>query len=264
MRGRKMLKNWFAKSHKVNQRKPLRQKPPIQWNKRLRWMTLTIAMVATLIVAQRLWSYLHDPSVLPIKAYVINGEHSHINQQAIDAIVQPYLNQTFFNIDTQQLQQQLLDQLPWLAKVDIRKIWPYALLIKVTEQQPVARWGVNSLLTAQGIVFTPSDPQTIPSNLPIFYGQANSVQDLLQTYQKIEQILTPLQLNVVIISLDIRRSWQVTLSNGIVLMLGQLDIIPRLQQLVRVYPNHLADRAAQIASIDLRYSNGFAVSWKKV
>jgi cell division protein FtsQ len=49
---------------------------------------------------------------------------------------------------------------------------------------------------------------------------------------------------------------------GITINLGKEKIEARLQRFLSVLPRHLKSRIADVRAIDLRYSNGFAVSWK--
>ena len=59
------------------------------------------------------------------------------------------------------------------------------------------------------------------------------------------------------------QAWDITLSNGVILRLGKQDIEQRLSRFVHVYPKLFAARFDRISSIDLRYSSGIAVNWKK-
>ena len=58
-----------------------------------------------------------------------------------------------------------------------------------------------------------------------------------------------------------RRAWSLRLANGLQLGLGRNDIHLRLLRFVRVYAEVLKPRLEAIDSVDLRYTNGFAVRW---
>ena len=53
-------------------------------------------------------------------------------------------------------------------------------------------------------------------------------------------------------------------ANEIEVVLGRENVLERLQRLTKIYPGALAKRSAEIKSIDLRYTNGMAVRWKKL
>ena len=72
----------------------------------------------------------------------------------------------------------------------------------------------------------------------------------------------PLKLSVGSLQLDARRTWRVQLSNGLTLEVGRSHPVQRLERFVRVYPAILAAGEGRVLSVDLRYSNGFAVQWQ--
>jgi cell division protein FtsQ len=46
------------------------------------------------------------------------------------------------------------------------------------------------------------------------------------------------------------------------LLLGKGINNERLERFISVYPKLLGEKIAQVDSVDLRYTNGFAVRWK--
>ena len=47
----------------------------------------------------------------------------------------------------------LIEALPWVARVSVRRTWPDAVSLYITEQVPVARWNSQQLLNAAGQPF---------------------------------------------------------------------------------------------------------------
>ena len=43
----------------------------------------------------------------------------------------------------------------WVDKVEVKRVWPDAIDIRVGEKTAFARWGENSLITEQGVIFSP-------------------------------------------------------------------------------------------------------------
>ena len=54
----------------------------------------------------------------------------------------------------QKLRNRVLD-MPWVADVSIRRVWPDKLNMVVTEEVPLARWGEDALINIGGGVFRP-------------------------------------------------------------------------------------------------------------
>src|SRR3546814_7191490 len=63
------------------------------------------------------------------------------------------------------------------------------------------------------------------------------------------------------LSLDRRGSWSLLLSNGTRVMVGSQEARLRLARFARLMPNLLARNPQHLASADLRYPNGFALTW---
>jgi cell division protein FtsQ len=63
--------------------------------------------------------------------------------------------------------------------------------------------------------------------------------------------------------IDSRGALDVELINGLKIKLGRQDVERRIDRLVSIYEQQILPRREQIQRLDLRYSNGFAVSWKQ-
>jgi cell division protein FtsQ len=112
-------------------------------------------------------------------------------------------------------------------------------------------------------VFEPEQRVDLPA-LPHFEGPDGYEQRVLLMYQQLQGMLKPLNLSVGSLQLDARRTWSVQLSNGLTVEIGRSNPVDRIARFVRVYPAILAAGSGQVMSVDLRYSNGFAVRWQQV
>jgi cell division protein FtsQ len=65
------------------------------------------------------------------------------------------------------------------------------------------------------------------------------------------------------VALDPRGSWTLGLNNGAVVIVGRSEARARLDRFVRLLPQLLTQNTQQLARADLRYTNGFALTWKK-
>ncbi len=101
----------------------------------------------------------------------------------------------------------------------------------------------------------------MPSGLPELNGPDGLEATLTASYYEMGKALAADGLTITHLIQDQRRSWHVGLDNGIELRLGHDDAYAHLLRFVRLYPRVLATRASEIATVDLRYTNGFAVAW---
>ena len=61
--------------------------------------------------------------------------------------------------------------------------------------------------------------------------------------------------------LDERGAWELRLDNGVAVKLGRLAVTERLERFIRLASPLVAKRSAEVAYVDMRYTNGFSVGW---
>ena len=76
----------------------------------------------------------------PIAKVSVEGDLSYISQRAVQQRISPYLAASFFTIDLAGMRGQL-EQMPWIAHAEVRRVWPDQVVIRLDEQPPIARWG---------------------------------------------------------------------------------------------------------------------------
>ena len=69
--------------------------------------------------------------------------------------------------------------------------------------------------------------------------------------------------NIASLFLDNRRAWSFHFNNGIKVILGRRDFEERFNRVLTLIPITTSGRIDQIESIDMRYTNGFSILWKK-
>jgi len=234
------------------------------------WEGLTALLRGALIMASGLvlagilgwgWATLTDPGLLPIKNVQVRGAFTHVNAANVRAAVRPILIGNFLTVDIRRVQQ-AVQTLPWVRHAEVRRAWPDAVHIAVIEQVAVAQWGGEALVNAAGEIFRPAR-DSYPQGLPTLQGPEGSGQVVVAALQNMDAIVAPLGLHISRLILDERRAWSLELDNGVQVVLGRGDGYGRLLKFVRFYHRAFHDRAATVARVDLRYSNGFAVRWKQ-
>lgn len=252
----------FRKPPKTN-----RRIEPVQtdggWRARINARLITTAALGVALCGLAAWGWvkLDDPRTLPIAAVKVEGQFHHLNKQQLQQAAVAYTAGGFFNVDVDAVRDAVL-RLPWVNAVSVRRVWPDTLRIDVVEHLPVARWGSGGLVNSQGALFFPP-AASYPAELPELQGPQGSEARVAARYRDIDKTLKPLALHVSRVSLDDRRAWRIELDNGALLVLGHVADDARLTRFARLYPIALAARAADIGEVDLRYTNGFAVRWKK-
>ena len=154
--------------------------------------------------------------------------------------------------------QAAIKELPWVDNAGVRRAWPDRLVIAVTEHKPLARWGEEGLVTAEGVIFRP-ERHEIPAGLPRLRGPDDQARQVVERYLAWGDLLKARSLSILTLEDDARGAWTLSTDAGFTLLLGRTEVETRLERFLRAYPEILA--AGRPARVDMRYSNGLAISW---
>ncbi|MCW8828392.1 MAG: cell division protein FtsQ/DivIB [Gammaproteobacteria bacterium] len=230
---------------------------------RLPLYLLAILLLVPLGLGVLVWggAHLFDPKTLPVNTVRIESPLQQLDQAAVRNAVLPHAKVGFLRVDVAAIRAEL-EALPWVAKSSVRRAWPDRLVVRISEQQAMARWDSGGLLNPEGERFAVND-SAVWQDLPLLRGPKQTEKVLMKEYRAMQRALEPLGLNITQLSMDQRRAWNLYLDNGLQLRLGRNDSHLRLQRFVRVYAGVLQPRLKTIDSVDLRYTNGFAVRWRE-
>lgn len=224
------------------------------------WFFLVVSACLLVSLILLLKYRLHRADIYPIREVSIEGNFSHLESYSLQKLIVPFTQTNFFSIDLQGLKEKLLEQ-PWVAQVEVRRVWPDHLVIHLIEQKPVAIWNGSSLLSNSGIVFAPPI-NTFPDRLPFFSAPSGQQKLVMQMFQHLSDKVSVLGLTIAELDLTPRLAWYMRLNNGLQVVLGRDQIDQRLQRFIEAYSQLFAQRVTAVDYIDLRYSNGFAVKWR--
>jgi cell division protein FtsQ len=150
--------------------------------------------------------------------------------------------------------------LTWIREVSLKRRWPNRIIVNIEEQVPVAVWNGEQFLNDAAGVFKHGyiDQAEL---LPRLSGPAGAEREVLAQFMVWQDWMRRTGLQLAAIRLDERRSWILLTTDGIAISLGKEQVEARLQRFLRAFPRYLQSRAGEMHAVDLRYSNGFAVSW---
>lgn len=198
---------------------------------------------------------------VPIRTVQIHGELHHLTQEELQALVMPFTSWGWLRLPVERLRGTLED-LDWVASAEVRRAWPLDLSIVISERKAVARWVGGALLDESGNAFDPG--VELNRTLPLLAGPDGSEQEMLEKYRAFSARLDARSLALEKLSLDARGDWRLDLRNGPQLRLGADFIDLRLKRALRALNQLTGEPGMEIAYMDLRYPNGFAVAWRKL
>ncbi|MGH8277962.1 MAG: cell division protein FtsQ/DivIB [Gammaproteobacteria bacterium] len=216
-------------------------------------VALALIVVLALVYARPL---LAGPALTQL---VITGRLEHVSPQAVRAAVRSGLGTGFFATDVGAIRRAVA-ALPWVDTVSVRRSWPHTLYIDIAEETPAARWNATSLVDAQGRVFAPGAGQDW-TQLPALSGPEGSAAAVLAEYRTYTALLAPKGLVIRQITVDARGAASVGLSDGISVRLGRQQAEVRLERFASVALPVIKDGVSNVAYVDMRYTNGFAVGY---
>ena len=198
---------------------------------------------------------------VPIRKVEIHSENLHVSQEELRELIAPFTSWGWLRMPAKRLSGRL-EELNWVASARVRREWPLDVSIVITERRPVARWGRDALLDESGKAFDPGGP--VNRTLPLLQGPEGTEMEMLERYRAFSARLGDHSLALDELRLDRRGAWRLELRDGPQLRLGADSIDLRLERALLALDELAGERVPEIAYLDLRYPNGFAVAWRNL
>lgn len=226
-----------------------------------RWVNWVLPLVVVCAVLFWVENHLSNPQTLPVNKIRVHGAFVNVDEAMLHRAVNDVVAGGYFNVDVERVRE-VVEQLPWVNKASVRRVWPDTLSVSVVEQKPVAISKVAGLINSNGDVFKPLN-KIVPNSLPVFDGDSNLNKLMLSQFYEMNKLLATIEHKITYLKIDARHAVEFKLDNGLKVVLGRGDTLNRLDRLLRIYHKILANRINDIDVIDLRYTNGMAISWKQ-
>ena len=225
---------------------------------RIRIAHIVTPLVAVSVVVA---TYLLSANMLdrPIRSIEIIGPFQRVTALQVEEAIADELADGFVSADLDRIQQKIV-ALSWIDQATVARRWPSRLRISVTEQVPAAIWGERGLLNTRGELFV-DEARHVPAELPRLSGPESQSATVARRYLDVRERLIPVGLDLRRVHLDPRGAWDMTLANGVEVRLGRRDVDARTELFLDIVANIITGQAADIAYVDMRYSNGFTIGW---
>jgi cell division protein FtsQ len=236
---------------------------------RMQWATRALLAASLLVllggaalwVAQRPW--------FDIRRIEVRGtsELQHVTAAAVRSAIAGRLRGNFFTVSLDQARN-VFEDVPWVARASVRRVWPNRLRVTLTEHRALGLWDDGRLLSDTGELFIANSGEAeIFGPLPEFDGPDQFAAAAAARFYEFSALLAPLSLSIARLSISERGSWSLAADNGPRFELGRDDppgsASDRLATIVASYPLVVARLNAPPVRFDARYANGFAAAAKK-
>lgn len=240
---------------KQNERRTLRE-----WQARVDWRRwgITFASIAGLAAAVAVVTWTLDQ---PIESVTVSGRFQRVSPADVERAVKRELHDVgLVSVDLDSIRHAIAT-IPWVDAVTVQRAWPHALSVVVSEQVAAARWRESGLLNTRGELFA-SGARHVPLELAQLSGPDGTEHEVAQRYLVAQGRLAEAGLRLTALRLDARGAWELDLANGVTVRLGRRDIDERFDRFITTAVKLIAQRAEDIAYVDMRYTNGFAIGWR--
>ncbi len=223
---------------------------------------LLLAAAAAVLAAAAVW--LVRVPALPVERVDFAEPLANTRREEVGRVLQPTLKGNFFSVNLDAVRG-ALERLPWVRKVQVRRVWPARLEVRIEEHKAAARWGEGrgELVNSYGEVFAATAGEERLAALPLLYGPAGTAPEVLARYGELVGQFAAVGERPVQLLLTPRLAWQLRLTGGMLVNMGReqpkAPLSARLQRFLEVYPETVGKLATHPEMVDLRYPNGFAM-----
>jgi cell division protein FtsQ len=197
----------------------------------------------------------------PIETVAVQGRFQRVAPVDVERVVKACLHGTgLLSVDLAVVRR-AIHTLPWVDAVSVQRAWPRGLTVLVIEQSAAARWGERGLLNTRGELFA-ADERHIPPELARLAGPEGKESVVAQRYLAAEGRLMQAGVRLTAMRLDARGAWEFDLANGVTVRLGRRQVDERFEKFMSTALRLVTQRGDDIAYVDMRYTNGFAIGWR--
>lgn len=236
------------KHHKITQREETR----IAWAE-IGKLLVSAGVVVLGILSARI---IDDIS---IDSIYVASSLNRVSKQDIAQVVKDYELDGFFTLRLKEFENDL-NEIGWVYKANIKRQWPYKLVIEIEEQMPIFRWNQDYLLNKYAQPFPIHGNESFEDR-PLLKGEYGREQVLAQLYKEYNHEFGALGITIKSLEEDARYDKVMHLSNGVIINMGRDNVELQMQRCLKMFALLSDEERAAIATIDLRHSHGLAISW---
>ena len=237
---------------------------------------VAVGVALMLLAAAARW--LARAPLFEISVIRVQGELTRNSAPTIRANALPALAGNFFDIDLAQAQR-AFEQVPWVRRAVVRRVWPNQLLVEIEEHRAAALWdgsvagggiggtGAERLVNTNGEVFEANLGDVEDEELPLFAGPDGQAAPMLALWRRLQPAFAERGLAIERLRLSGRGSWRLELDDGARVELGrgsEDEVAARAGRFLRTLAQVRGRWNAAIEYADLRHADGYALRLRGV
>ena len=196
--------------------------------------------------------YISDSFVYPIEEVEITSTTSNYDTKKINDIVATIQGQDLLSLDLSDIKKSIRSD-DWIRDVKIKKSFPDTLEIIIIPQQPFAIYN-SKIMMMDGTVIGAS---SLPLDLPIIVDHTNDSLNSMNIMIVTDKLLKKIDLDIK--KVEIHDSLIKVFTSTNMLISDRVNYEVNLNRLIITFHDLKKLFKREIKSIDMRYSNGFAI-----
>jgi len=217
-----------------------------------------LALVAVIIAA----AWFSWPLVnRPVAQVEFAGSLDRVDKQQLRAEIEEAISSGLLTLDLHSLDTKI-ESIGWVYEAEVQKIWPQRLVVRIEEDQPVARWGDVGYLTASGEMVESEVFEDL-INLPRLEVMHATPAEALELFYGLDAVMATTGAELTELKQTEFGSWSMVLGNGSEILLGKEELIVRIQRVMYAWQKIAPERIDDIETVDARYQNGIAVKYSE-
>jgi cell division protein FtsQ len=244
------------------------------------WASMGVAVMVLLVLSGLfVVDYLFAPGKFTLNKIVTSNNLKHIDVLAINETVKQSIDGNYFSQNLTKVENKI-SKMPWVYDVSVKRRWPETLIVDVSEVKPIAVWQKDQWINVDGALVT-MQPVNKPLMLPHLQGVDRD--RVWNNFRDWQARFAALGLSLEGLRLDARGDWwlDITLSQfarrGLEIsgkddseaisytqvVVEDKNANAKLAKFFRAVKLKLLGDFDHIATVDLRYPNGFAINNKQ-
>ena len=209
------------------------------------FLLLTLIVILTFIYKSGIVSF-------PIEEIDIISSDKNYNEKKLNKYIDSIYGNDLLLINIDTIQKNITSD-EWISDVEVIKSFPSKVSIRIIQHEPLAVYN-NQIMSKSGILISSSRNL---DNLPVIVDKQKRPT---VAYDILSSTLVSLKkIDLVVKKIEIHHSLIKIYTTSIVLISDKTNFKKNIQRLVPLFSDLKNTYGKNITSIDMRYSNGFAI-----
>ena len=215
-------------------------------------MLMTRYILLPLLIVILTYTYKSGIISFPIEEIEIISSDKKYNEKKLNKYIESIYGSDLLLSNIDMIQKNIISD-EWISDAEVIKSFPSKLSIRIIQHEPLAIYN-NQIMSKSGILIRSSSNL---DNLPVIVDKEKRP---IAAYDMLSSTLVSLKkIDLVVKKLEIYHSLIKIYTTSMVLISDKTNFKKNIQRLVPLFSDLKNTYGKKITSIDMRYSNGFAI-----